>query len=273
MRKQVKCNLTDQIGKLKNLKGDDLAMVYANEIISGYGGLDPDEARPAFIKVLTERLSDIKRAIEGFRKSEYPFAYNQQLRGEHDGAYREAVAEKEIVRGLMNLQRKCIPVINHYGKDKAIYPICDYEVPTLDKSGRVIDAVARCSDDRVCIYEAKNNMSTETLLRCLMEAFTYSLLINRDRFRESFGVGKKGRIVICPLIFEGTVPYSDLMGVKSNANEKQLFSRFVKELERVGDLKVEYAVLRTSDFFDKSGNIVFPDIGKTKFNKKWLPIK
>lgn len=266
--------LIDQMQELNSLKGDDLAMVYANPIIGSYrDGIDSDRARPSFIEMIMGELEDIKSAIDAFKRREYPNAYNQQLRGMHNGAYKEAVAEKEIVRGLMNLQRKSIQVINHYGKDKPLYPICDYEVPVLADSGRNIDAVGRWGDKKICIYEAKNSVSSETLLRCLLEAFTYSLLINRARFRESFGVATDARFVICPLIFEGTVPHQDLVSVKRNAKEKGLFSRFVAELERVGDLKVEYAVLRAEDYIDKNGLPTFPDVEGTKFKKKWLPVR
>ena len=189
--------LKKELENLDKLGGRDLALVYANPIIGSYRkGIDAHEARSAYMEWVSEKLCAIHDAIQTYLKKsaiDYPYPYNQQLRGTHDGAYKMAVAEKEIVRGIMNYQKLGGRVVNYAKGAKFLPQIIDYEVPMFclkegNVSSRKIDAVGRAigaQRDRLYIYEAKKNNSDETLLRCLMEAFSYSLFVDRVRFKES----------------------------------------------------------------------------------------
>lgn len=269
--------LSEELLRLNSLCGESLAFVYANPIIGSYRkGIRAEEARPAYVKWASENLESVRDAIQSYLKSnaiEYPYPYNQQLRRMHDGTYEDGVAEKEIVRGMMNYQRQGKSVENHFRDASNVCEIIDYEVPMFclkggRVSGRKIDAVGRlvgAKSDRLYIYEAKKNRSTETLLRCLMEAFSYSLFVDRVRFRESFGVRRDASIVLSPLIFEDSVSYSDLLALQG----KHMFECLLKQIRQVADVDVEFTVVRKDDFV-KNGKPVFPDVGGTAFDLKWL---
>lgn len=273
--------LKKELENLDKLGGRDLALVYANPIIGSYRkGIDAHEARPAYMEWVSEKLCAIHDAIQTYLKKsaiDYPYPYNQQLRGTHDGAYKMAVAEKEIVRGIMNYQKLGGRVVNYAKGAKFLPQIIDYEVPMFclkegNVSSRKIDAVGRAigaQRDRLYIYEAKKNNSDETLLRCLMEAFSYSLFVDRVRFKESFGVRQNTTIVLSPLIFEGSVPHRDLRCALSCSEEKSLFDTLLERIRKVANVDVEFAVVRKTDFIIE-GKPVFPNVKDTKFKLEWL---
>lgn len=274
--------LKKELEKLYSLKGEALALAYTEDVLGTYrNGIDALDARPAYMKWACEKIGDIRNAILEFRERStiaYSYPYNQQLRGGHDGSYKEAVPEKEIVRGIMNYQRSGGVVANHAkgSRRRCVAEIVDYEVPThrLRKgdclSGKKIDAVGRSKNlDRLYIYEAKKNNSNETMLRCLLEAFSYSLFIDRVRFRESFGVRQDATIVLSPLIFEDSVAHKDLTEALHNPREKDLFNELLEKIRQIADVDVEFFVLRKSDFI-KGGAHVFPNVGATEFKLEWL---
>ena len=119
-----------------------------------------------------------------------------------------------------------IPVSNGLGRGSLnIGAIEDYEVPLLLKGSntlkRCIDlvSVVRSPDgqaDKIFFLELKKNNSQETLMRCILEAYTYMLFSDRKRIRQDFHVSSSARIVICPLIFKGVnnAAYEDLLALK-----------------------------------------------------------
>lgn len=286
----MKYKQEEEIKKLKMLKDKNLAFVYSNGVIGSYrDGIDPKTARPEYMKWVYRNLENIRDAIRIYMDAnakDYPYEYNQQLRKKHNGKYEKGVAEKEIVRGIMNYQRELKKTVKTrpglvqdddvIKNAERVFDIIDYEVPTfcLKKnsgfvSGRKIDAVGRdSSGNRLYIYEAKKNKSPETLLRCLMEAFSYSLFVNRERFKESFGVGQNATMVLSPLIFKDSKPYEDLEANLKDKDERQIFRELLQKMKEVADVDIEFTVVRKEDFI-RNGAPIFPKNGK-EFDTKWL---
>lgn len=85
--------------------------------------------------------------------------------------------------------------------------VFDYQVPlTRDssnesKSGK-IDLVSR-KGNKIYLLELKRPGSTETLLRCILESYTYSQLINTQKFVADYGLGnaKDFTFIPSPLFF------------------------------------------------------------------------
>lgn len=96
--------------------------------------------------------------------------------------------------------------------------IIDYQVPLkkeeTDVAGK-IDLLALSSDGKwLYILELKKAKSKETLLRCLLEAYTYYKTIKDKRsFIDSFARGgeRNPQLAICPLFFKGedSQPFKD----------------------------------------------------------------
>jgi len=287
MRRKKKLTSNQIINQLDELKDEALAMVYANPLIEQECIEGRADIRRKLLKWTTGHLPIIVEAICTYRKKRvnnlYPNPYNHARWGEHlkGGKYAndtKATYEKHIARGLFFWQCKNdytrIPLHGKYST-RSIGTIQDYEVPLFytgkKDGGRKIDLVStRPGPDELIILELKNNRSTETILRCLLEAFTYSLLIDRARAKESFGVSQKAKVIICPLIFQGTAPYNDLLfNIDQDA---QLFDPLIASMKKLGNVDVRFAVLDEKDWHLADGTVVFPPApdGKTTFKTEWL---
>lgn len=276
-------NFDKDITKLEkelDKKSKRLATLYAKNIINkNYGKGDNGHKVPCveMIKWVTCKLNAIKEDIECYVKGKvrYPKSYNVNC-SSHRMQYKAAVPEKEIARAMINWQRKfrkSIP-LREESTTNSIGELRNYEVPFfVGKNNHVvgerIDIISVTDDKReLYILELKNNQSPETILRCLLEAFTYSLFADRVRLKEAYGASQNAKIVICPLIFKGTTPFEQL----KQLNGKPEFAKLLREMERVGDVKVKFAVLDANDWGDeKKYTTEFPsDCDGKEFKPEWL---
>ena len=116
--------------------------------------------------------------------------------------------------------------------------ILDYQVPLKskknDKGLGKIDLLSvadgsKPGNKKIYFLELKKDNSQETLLRCILEAYTYSKIINKEKLCRDFSISKKEKdFVIAPLVY------------KADGFEKQL--EFVKPLIKVLDISVEIFV-------------------------------
>lgn len=125
-------------------------------------------------------------------------------------------------------------------KDKpAVFgTILDYQVPLKsknnDKGLGKIDLLSvadgsKPGNKKIYFLELKKDNSQETLLRCILEAYTYSKIINKEKLCRDFSISQKEKdFVIAPLVY------------KADGFEKQL--EFVKPLIKVLDISVEIFV-------------------------------
>lgn len=249
-------------------------------------GIVKSKVSPEEIEWLIAKLPDIKGDVEQFLRehNQYRNSYNRKKNGNHNACYSSRdsnQAEKMIARGLINWQdarpkmdslyRRLKKDVGYVKVVKSIGRIKDYEIPLLlYKNGRAsnrrIDLVSVSSDKKkVYILELKRVGSAESILRCLLEAFTYSMFINRKKFREEFEVEPFAKIVVCPLIFEGSTPYNQLVENKTNPQ----FNELLRKMESIGDVEVAFAILRATEWSDPASG--FPeDANKKCFNPEWL---
>ena len=126
--------------------------------------------------------------------------------------------------------------------------ILNYQVPLKDDGkykpeeiNKGVGKVDLVSYKDGCLYliELKRPQSTESLLRCLLESYTYAYSINREKFISDFE-GKTGnpnaKIGICPMFFAGPKDTE-----KKGSEEKK---RRGKNLIRAGE---EYANLNKTE--------------------------
>ena len=116
--------------------------------------------------------------------------------------------------------------------------ILDYQVPLKSKNndkglGKVdllsVADGSKPGSKKIYFLELKKDNSKETLLRCILEAYTYSKIINKEKLCRDFSISQKEKdFVIAPLVY------------KADGFEKQL--EFVKPLIKVLDISVEIFV-------------------------------
>ena len=113
------------------------------------------------------------------------------------------------------------------GNYKHIGKIVDYQVPLKDyneenKNVSVgkIDIISVCENEKdpmVFLLELKAPESEETMLRCVLEGYTYYKVLDKEKLLKDMkdkGLLKRDpkeyRVVVAPLVFEGSQPYKDV---------------------------------------------------------------
>ncbi len=119
----------------------------------------------------------------------------------HDGQYKEASNRKEekIAMDLF-----CMSRYSNVEFDK-IGLIIDYQIPlknTRSDSAGKIDLLS-VSKDMAHILELKTCDSEETMLRCVLESFTYLKTLNADKCKTDYGLSENTCISASPLVFQG----------------------------------------------------------------------
>ena len=83
--------------------------------------------------------------------------------------------------------------------------IIDYQTPLknvrADKAGK-IDLLAYNEEEKTLrILELKKPDSEETMLRCVLEAYTYLKVVDKDKLLKDFGLPKDTEIKACAFVF------------------------------------------------------------------------
>jgi hypothetical protein len=106
--------------------------------------------------------------------------------------------------------------------------ILNYQIPLknkqTDKAGK-IDLVAYDENVHVLrILELKEQNSNETMLRCVLEAYTYLRIVDKEKLRKDFDLPEKTDIKACPFVFENGVQYDEYKDPKY-ANLRELMKK------------------------------------------------
>ena len=129
----------------------------------------------------------------------------------HDGIIKNEESKREEEKIAMKLfdlsqnQRKVFDVI---GK------IIDYQTPLkdiqTDKAGK-IDLLAYNKKEKLLrILELKRPSSKETMLRCVLEVYTYSKVVDKAKLLKDFGLAEDTVIKACPFVFYGKEQYREM---------------------------------------------------------------
>ena len=128
--------------------------------------------------------------------------------------------------------------------------LLDYQTPLkgkrTDSVGKVDLLSYDANDKSILFLELKKPESKETLLRCLVESFTYTKFVDKEEFSKDLKAVKNIeyiRIVPCALFFKNSRPYEDYERVKSGSFPftKKLIKKLgvrlycIEELEQKGD--------------------------------------
>lgn len=90
--------------------------------------------------------------------------------------------------------------------------VLDYQTPLKnkrsDRAGK-IDLLAY--DGKILrLLELKEPDSQETLLRCILEGFTYLKTVNQKKLLENLELPVDTRVTACPLVFKGSQQYQEM---------------------------------------------------------------
>ena len=120
----------------------------------------------------------------------------------HDGVIKNEGSKREeekIAMKLFELSQNQGKVFDIIGK------IIDYQTPLknirADKAGK-IDWLAYNEEEKILrILELKRPDSKETMLRCVLEAYTYLKVVDKDKLLKDFGLPEDTEIKACAFVF------------------------------------------------------------------------
>lgn len=117
-----------------------------------------------------------------------------------------------------------------YNKQLGELRILDYQVPLKDYiAGKhpglgKIDLLA-WDGEHLIILELKKPDSDETLLRCLLEAYSYAKTVNTEKLADDFDYDSNTKVRAAVFVFEGSKPHEDWM-----SNNQPKVKKLMKEL-------------------------------------------
>lgn len=277
----------------------DIALLYKFKSIRCINDYNkyPDILSAIFknIKHIIASIREKKNDNE-FNKGPYPGAYNGALKWEksHDGHYTKTNQhEKNIAKGLFNLFRsQKRPQIKFQQAAKlksltigdnpksrivtSIGEVLDYEIPIFRVGNCNIDLIAvkkttngnKGDNDQLFLIELKRNRSPESLLRCILEAYTYSVFVDRSRLKESYNVSQRAKIFVCPLIFEGSSAHNDLMALAEGDGRLLVLKDLIEAIEENDrEIEIVFAVMKADP------ELQFPDdCANHQFEPEWLDL-
>ena len=148
-------------------------------------------------------------------------------------------AEEKIAMKLFDYSQNKGEIFDKIGK------IINYQIPLkniqTDDAGK-IDLLAYNEDtDTLRILELKKSDSKETMLKCLLEVYTYLKIVNKVKLLKDFGLPKNTIVKASPLVFFEGMQYMEMQ--EDRKNLKKLMEKMEIEpvylIEENGKYKVK----------------------------------
>lgn len=203
------------INKLENLK--DISTLYKEDFINYRG--DTIDTKEKYTEVIAEWLLNNIDLLYKIKKITRLSSYKVDT---HDGKHNNQNSNRlEEIMAIEIFNQKSLNIL---GK------VLDYQTPLKnerdDKAGK-IDIVSYNKDIKtVYLLELKKEDNEETMLRCVLEIFTYSKTLDKDKFLEDFNLPKDTKIKASPLVFFNGSQYKEMSG-----SDNKYLKDLIKKLE------------------------------------------
>ena len=90
--------------------------------------------------------------------------------------------------------------------------VIDYQTPLKnrrsDKAGKI--DILSYDGKNVRILELKEPNSDETMLRCVLEGYTYMKTVDVNRLIKDFELSEEAKVLACPLVFKGGIQWQEM---------------------------------------------------------------
>ena len=206
------------INKLENLK--DISTLYKEDFINYRG--DTIDTKEKYTEVIAEWLIKNFNLFDNIKKITRQSSYKVDT---HDGKYNNQNSNRlEEIMAIEIFNQKSLNILGE---------VIDYQTPLKDKledeAGK-IDIISYDKDNKIVyLLELKREDSKETMLRCVLEIFTYSKTLDKDKFLEDFNLPKDTKIKASPLVFFNGYQYKE-MADSDNEYLKDLIKKLEIEL-------------------------------------------
>ena len=159
----------------------------------------------------------------------------------HDGKNKDNDSNREeekIAMKLFVLSQNQGKVFDVIGK------IIDYQTPLkdiqTDKAGKIDLLVYNENEKTLRILELKRPDSKETMLRCVLEAYTYLKVVDKTKLLKDFGLPENTEIKACPFVFYGGEQHKEMK--EDRKNLKDLIKKLGVEVIYLEEKDGEYSI-------------------------------
>lgn len=206
----------DEIIKKLEVAKSEMWKFYSQDFVN-YRGKTSDKERDYYTEIIAKWLLD---NIELFNDIKMISRENSYKVDSHDGKNKDNDSNREeekIAMKLFDSSQNQGKVFDIIGK------IIDYQTPLkdiqTDKAGK-IDLLAYNEEEKILrILELKRPDSKETMLRCVLEAYTYLKIVDKAKLLKDFGLPENTKIKACPFVFYGKEQYKEMQKNKENLGE------------------------------------------------------
>lgn len=194
---------------------------YTSKVVN-YQGMVADE-ETYYTEVVAEYVLaniDMFKSIEPISRHKKRKSYKLNHTGKHKQV---TTRTEEVIAMDMFCQAQKGYIQNHIGK------IIDYQTPLKAAEKDAVGKTDMLSetDDAVYILELKRKASTETLLRCVLECYTYLRVIPKDELFEDFGISMDKNLYAAPLVFVQSRQWKEMQ-------KKEKHPKLIKLMEKLG---------------------------------------
>ena len=159
----------------------------------------------------------------------------------HDGIIKNEESKREeekIAMKLFDLSQNQGKVFDIIGK------IIDYQTPLknvqTDDVGKIDLLAYNESKKTLRILELKKPDSKETMLRCVLEAYTYLKILDKTKLLKDFELPEDTVIKACPFVFYGKEQYREMQ--QDREHLKDLIEKLGIEVIYLEEKNGEYSI-------------------------------
>ena len=230
----------DEIIKKLEVAKSEMWKFYSQDFVN-YRGKTSDKERDYYTEIIAKWLLDNIELFNDIKMISRESSYKVDS---HDGKIKNEKSEREeekIAMKLFDFSQNQGKVFDIIGK------IIDYQTPLknvqTDKAGK-IDLLAYNEKENpktLRILELKKIDSKETMLRCVLEAYTYLKVVDKAKLLKDFGLPKNTKIKACPFVFYGKEQYKEMQ--EDRKNLKELIEKLEIEVIYLKEENGEYSVV------------------------------
>ena len=205
----------DEIIKMMEEAKSDMKNFYKKEFVN-YLGVTSD-TKEYYTEIIAEWLLDNFYLFDTIKMISRESSYKVDS---HNGIIKDENSNREEEKIAMKLF--------DYSQNKGVTfdiigKIIDYQTPLKnvqkDDVGK-IDLLAYNEKEKTLkILELKKPDSKETMLRCVLEAYTYLKIVDKDKLLKDFGLPKDTVVKACPFVFFDGAQYKEMQQDRKNLKE------------------------------------------------------
>lgn len=182
---------------------DDIKTFYKQAFIN-YGGKTTD-TNECYMEVISEFLiNNLDEYINGIPQITREKTYKTSA---HTGKVDLSTPREERIAIEMFNQSKSGNTYNFIGD------IIDYQTPLKNIRTDIAGKIDLLSYDGMClrVLELKKPSSNETMLRCVLEGYTYLKTVDTAKLLDNFELPANTKVVACPFVFKYGKQYQEML--------------------------------------------------------------